>query len=238
MSWWHASALLLLRCIYGGLVVDGESAGDAALRFWWWIPFSPYYGCGVGFDGRGSSDSAGGCVRADGSIGAGAVIIEGGLVDTFSTISGAEGVRATVFLLCYWGQINEIPGVALLFRVADVVGNRGFLFRPSASRPVTVDFFSSSFLHVWSADARSTSTIRLGGGSGRWILRLFQCLASRGEAEGGASRTLVGGFGKPAFRRYLDERMVMGLFVFSLLPKVSFAKGWGSVCMLTVSSSI
>jgi len=67
---------LLLRCVCGGLVVDCESAWDAALRFWWWLPFSPYDGCGVGFVGRGGSDGVGGCVRADGSIGAGAVIVE------------------------------------------------------------------------------------------------------------------------------------------------------------------
>ncbi|KAG2559719.1 hypothetical protein PVAP13_8KG132181 [Panicum virgatum] len=110
------------------------------------------------------------------------------------------------------------------------------LFRSPASSPAAADFISSFIFLARTADARSTSTIRLGGGSGRWILRLFQCLAPCKKVGGGFARIPASGYGRPVFRRRRSLDVSVEVLVIFMLSRVFFVKAWGCICMLTVSS--
>ena len=123
----------------------------------------------------------------------------------------------------------------MFFRIVGLAaGGGGKLFRSLVSWPAMADLSSSPFLAARMADVLSTRMIRLGEWSGRWILRLLQCLASGGEEGGGSLRAPAAGW--PVLRRYQFLEGVRALSVISFLSRVLFAKGWGCVCKLTVSS--
>jgi hypothetical protein len=61
---------------------------------------------------------------------------------------------------------------------ADGGGGGGWLFRPSVVWLVAADLLSSPILHELTVDVCSSSLMRLGESSGRWILWHQQCLES------------------------------------------------------------
>lgn len=211
MARWLVALILHLRRCLRVLVVAGERVGDAAWRVF----------CLLCFFSNGVAD------------GYGAAVVSAAV---FSNLLGVEDVSFVGFPFCDWGRINGIPSAALVFRGAEVLGARGLLFRSTASSPAAADFLSSFIFLARTADARSTSTIRLDGGSGRWILRLFQCLAPCKKVEGGFARIQAGGYGRPVFRRRRPLDGSVEVLVIFMLSRVFFVKAWGWICMLTVSS--
>jgi len=66
-------------------------------------------------------------------------------------------------------------------------GDVGLGFLSSAAMAAAADYSSSSSLCEWVADARSKTTMRVGGGSRRWFLWHIQDLGLLREGEGGST---------------------------------------------------
>lgn len=77
------------------------------------------------------------------------------------------------------------PGGALFVCVVGFASSDGPVVRSPVLVLAAADSLSSSSLHVAMADFRSSSTIRAGGGSRRWLLRQFKALKLLMEEEDG-----------------------------------------------------
>ncbi|KAG2619817.1 hypothetical protein PVAP13_3NG146301 [Panicum virgatum] len=133
-----------------------------------------------------------------------------------SFISKSDGDSGRYLLLfCERVGVLCIPADALVFRSL-------------VSWPSSVDFLFPPVLAVLTADALSTTSIRHGRWSWRWLLRLIQSLASCSEKEGGpglAPMLGCGGRMRGCRHRHLGlwSYLVVILFCF----RVFFAKCWG-----------
>jgi len=117
-----------------------------------------------------------------------------GSVAGLSSIMVAGVVRFVFLLFCERAGLLFLCGFVFgafqrgphgFFDSGDGDGMRIY-FRSLVSVLAAADCFSSSFLRELMANFRSSSTMRSGDASGRWLMRLIQGLESLSEKEGGA----------------------------------------------------
>ena len=108
-------------------------------------------------------------------------------IPVFSDTSVGGSSRSVFHLPCGRVDSSRIPGDVLFVYVVASCGDVGLGFLSSAAMAVAADYSSSSSLREWVAHARSETTMRVGGGSRRWLMRHIQGLGLLREGEGGST---------------------------------------------------